>query len=278
MDGSKRRWLGRALGLAVAVLLAWGPPQAPARAQAPAQGGDVVVFAAASLKNALDEVAAACGRRRPARRRRSPMRRARRWPSRSSRARRPTSSSPPTSTGWTISREQEPDQARHALQPARQPHRADRAQGFQGARARRSSRASTSPGCWAAAGSPWPTSTPCRPASTARRRSRSSASGTASKGKRRAGRERARRAAAGRRAARRRSASSTRPMPRPSPSVKIVGTFPEDTHPPIIYPVALTQGSSERRRARPSSTSCSRAKAQPLFEKQGFTVLAPASN
>ena len=56
MDGSKRRWLGRALGLAVAALLAWGPPQAPARAQTPAQGGDVIVFAAASLKNALDAV------------------------------------------------------------------------------------------------------------------------------------------------------------------------------------------------------------------------------
>jgi len=56
MDGSKRRWLGRALGLAAAVLLAWGPPQAPARAQAPSQGRDVIVFAAASLKNALDAV------------------------------------------------------------------------------------------------------------------------------------------------------------------------------------------------------------------------------
>jgi molybdate transport system substrate-binding protein len=56
MDGDRRRWLGRALGLAVAVLLAWGPPQAPARAQTPAQGSDVIVFAAASLKNALDAV------------------------------------------------------------------------------------------------------------------------------------------------------------------------------------------------------------------------------
>ena len=31
--------------------------------------------------------------------------------------------------------------------------------------------------------------------------------------------------------------------------VKVVGTFPEDSHPPIIYPVALTAGSQERRDA-----------------------------
>ena len=33
------------------------------------------------------------------------------------------------------------------------------------------------------------------------------------------------------------------------PTVKIVGTFPADTHPPIIYPVALTKEFEERRRA-----------------------------
>jgi molybdate transport system substrate-binding protein len=49
---SRRRWLSRAAGLAAAALLAWGPPQAPARAL----GGDLVVFAAASLKNALDTI------------------------------------------------------------------------------------------------------------------------------------------------------------------------------------------------------------------------------
>jgi molybdate transport system substrate-binding protein len=52
MDVSKRKWLGRALSLAVAALLAWGPPQAPVRAQS----GDLIVFAAASLKNALDAI------------------------------------------------------------------------------------------------------------------------------------------------------------------------------------------------------------------------------
>ncbi len=34
-------------------------------------------------------------------------------------------------------------------------------------------------------------------------------------------------------------ASSTRPMLPPT-RVKVVGTFPADPHPPIIYPVALT--------------------------------------
>lgn len=49
---SRRKWLGRVAGLAVATVLAWGPPLEPARAQ----GADVVIFAAASLKNALDAI------------------------------------------------------------------------------------------------------------------------------------------------------------------------------------------------------------------------------
>ena len=52
MTVSRRTWIGRVAGLAAAVLLAWGPPQSPAQAQ----GNDLVVFAAASLKNALDAV------------------------------------------------------------------------------------------------------------------------------------------------------------------------------------------------------------------------------
>ena len=46
------------------------------------------------------------------------------------------------------------------------------------------------------------------------------------------------------RAARRRSASSTAPTPRPSPTSGSSATFPEDSHPPIIYPAALTKDSS----------------------------------
>jgi molybdate transport system substrate-binding protein len=52
MSASRRTWLAGALGLAAATTLAVGPPQPPVHAQ----GGDVVVFAAASLKNALDAI------------------------------------------------------------------------------------------------------------------------------------------------------------------------------------------------------------------------------
>jgi molybdate transport system substrate-binding protein len=48
-----RRILCRLAGI-VAALLAWGSPQTPAQAQ----GGDVLIFAAASLKNALDAISA----------------------------------------------------------------------------------------------------------------------------------------------------------------------------------------------------------------------------
>ena len=73
----------------------------------------------------------------------------------------------------------EPDDA---LQPARQPHRADRAEG-QGAAGRHQARLRPRQGARATAGWRWPTSMPSPPASTARRRSRSSASGAACRGK-----------------------------------------------------------------------------------------------
>jgi len=52
MSVSRRTWLAGALGLAAAVTAAIAPPQPSVRAQ----GGDLVVFAAASLKNALDAI------------------------------------------------------------------------------------------------------------------------------------------------------------------------------------------------------------------------------
>jgi molybdate transport system substrate-binding protein len=56
------------------------------------------------------------------------------------------------------------------------------------------------------------------------------------------------------------------------PNVKIIGTFPEDSHPPIIYPIALTASANN-----PDAASfldyIKSAKAKPLFEAQGFTVL-----
>ena len=61
------------------------------------------------------------------------------------------------------------------------------------------------------------------------------------------------------------------------PDVTIVGTFPEESHPPIIYPVAVLKTS-----ASPQATAflafLAGDTARALFEKQGFTVLAPQSN
>ena len=56
------------------------------------------------------------------------------------------------------------------------------------------------------------------------------------------------------------------------PSVKIVGVFPEDSHDPIVYPAALTAESDSADAAALLDylkTNTARA----LFEKQGFTVL-----
>ncbi len=57
-------------------------------------------------------------------------------------------------------------------------------------------------------------------------------------------------------------------------AVRIAGVFPESTHPPIIYPVALTAAS-----ANPDAPAwlahLRAADARSAFERQGFTVLAP---
>jgi molybdate transport system substrate-binding protein len=56
------------------------------------------------------------------------------------------------------------------------------------------------------------------------------------------------------------------------PKVKIVATFPKDSHPPIIYPIALLASSSNPDAAAFLDYIKSAA-AKPLFEKQGFVVL-----
>src|SRR5262245_18788239 len=56
------------------------------------------------------------------------------------------------------------------------------------------------------------------------------------------------------------------------PNVKIVGMFPGDTHPPIIYPAALVASSSNV--DAPAFLGYMRAPgARPAWEKQGFTML-----
>ena len=58
--------------------------------------------------------------------------------------------------------------------------------------------------------------------------------------------------------------------------VKVVGTFPEDSHPPIIYPIAQTADSKDKDTA--AFLKCvESAKAAELFKEQGFTVLAPSN-
>jgi molybdate transport system substrate-binding protein len=58
------------------------------------------------------------------------------------------------------------------------------------------------------------------------------------------------------------------------PTVRVVGLFPEDTHPPIVYPVGITADSSNPD-AMEFAKYLRSAKARRLFEAQGFTVLAP---
>ena len=58
--------------------------------------------------------------------------------------------------------------------------------------------------------------------------------------------------------------------------VKVVGTFPEGSHPPIIYPIAQTANSKDKNTA--AFLKCvESAKASDLFKEQGFTVLAPSN-
>jgi len=61
------------------------------------------------------------------------------------------------------------------------------------------------------------------------------------------------------------------------PKVKIVATFPAESHPAIIYPVAQTVASQND--ATPAFLKCLQtARAKALFEMQGFTVLTPVAS
>lgn len=60
------------------------------------------------------------------------------------------------------------------------------------------------------------------------------------------------------------------------PSVTVIGTFPAESHPPIVYPVALT-AASQNPEARDFLEFLTSDAARPAFEDQGFTILSPAS-
>lgn len=54
------------------------------------------------------------------------------------------------------------------------------------------------------------------------------------------------------------------------PHVVVAGVFPADSHPPIVYPAAALEGS--RSGARPFLDFLSGPRARAIFEKHGFTV------
>lgn len=56
------------------------------------------------------------------------------------------------------------------------------------------------------------------------------------------------------------------------PGVRVVGSFPEDSHDPIVYPAALTAGSADAAAAFLDYLQGDEARA--IFGEQGFTVLA----
>ncbi len=55
------------------------------------------------------------------------------------------------------------------------------------------------------------------------------------------------------------------------PSVRIVGIFPDGTHPPIVYPIARLSTSASPD-ARPFVDFLTSPEARSLFEKQGFSA------
>ena len=61
------------------------------------------------------------------------------------------------------------------------------------------------------------------------------------------------------------------------PNVRTVATFPEDSYPPIIYPAALTKDSTNAD-AKAFLDFLRSAKARAVFEKQGFTVLVKSAS
>ncbi len=61
------------------------------------------------------------------------------------------------------------------------------------------------------------------------------------------------------------------------PGVRIVATFPADSHPPITYPVAVTR-ESKHADAKAFLDFLRSARARAVFEKQGFTVLVKSAS
>lgn len=61
-----------------------------------------------------------------------------------------------------------------------------------------------------------------------------------------------------------------------APNVVVVGTFPAETHPKIVYPLAVTAASAHPA-AEAFATFIASSKARGHFEKQGFSILSGAA-
>ena len=59
-------------------------------------------------------------------------------------------------------------------------------------------------------------------------------------------------------------------------AVKVIAVFPDDSHPPILYPAAITAASTNPD-AKAFFDFMQSEAAKAAYEKQGFTFLAPAS-
>lgn len=60
------------------------------------------------------------------------------------------------------------------------------------------------------------------------------------------------------------------------PAVKVIGAFPADSHKPILYPVAMTAGSTNPD-AKAFFAFLTSDAAVPAYRKQGFTIVSPGS-
>jgi molybdate transport system substrate-binding protein len=61
------------------------------------------------------------------------------------------------------------------------------------------------------------------------------------------------------------------------PKVKVVGVFPTDSHPPVVYPFAVT-ADAKGDGARRFLDYLSSAAAKPFFEAQGFSIIDSGKN
>lgn len=59
------------------------------------------------------------------------------------------------------------------------------------------------------------------------------------------------------------------------PGVEVIGVFPESSHPPIVYPFALTRAGAQNASARAFLAHVQRAQARTTFEANGFSWKGP---